>query len=45
MARHRLGVELDLASVPVLEDGYAPVDALLNLSDESAAPLGAAAGE
>lgn len=45
LARHRLGVELDLASVPVLEDGYAPVDALLNLSDESAAPLGAAAGE
>lgn len=36
LVRHRVGPELDLATVPVLEDGYAPVDALLNLADERA---------
>ena len=37
LARHRVALELDLTSVPVLDDQYAPVDALLNLADESAA--------
>jgi spermidine synthase len=36
LARRRLAPDLDLASVPVLEDRFAPVDALLNLADEKA---------
>lgn len=44
LARYRVSPELDLASVPTLEDGYAPVDALLNLADEAAAIPGVSGG-
>jgi spermidine synthase len=37
LAGQRLAVDLELSDVPVLEDGYAPVDALLNLADDRAA--------
>ncbi|MEO8275928.1 MAG: fused MFS/spermidine synthase [Thermoanaerobaculia bacterium] len=41
LAAQRMHVDLDLAAVPVLEDQFAPVDALLNLADERATLPGA----
>lgn len=30
----RMPLDLDLSDVPILQDGYAPVDALLDLNDD-----------
>lgn len=43
IARRRLEADVELSDVPVLTDGYAPVDALLNFADRAATPPGAAA--
>lgn len=36
LAHYRVSADIDLSDVPVLADGYAPVDALLNFGDERA---------